>query len=350
MMRDLIRKVLSEQKFPEVWETRKVYGCYLLKGEEKKFCTQAMKKIENNKTSLKAQFKQILGLGLDNDEIKKKLLKYEKSNKFFYQSRHDLQDFALKITGSCSNAETAIKNEINDLNNKIVVLFKENQEETYHLINRLDTNTVGLAYLLTIFRRNHPDKKNDSSLMNNTDYLNEVETFYNLYFKVNPRVADKGGESIFFEQVFKYLGDDKTIDESLKNTMLEALYSIKKTRQSGLESEEEGFAYIKKAYPSNKVVSYAGDFNFVDMIGVDGAILLKKKNQWIPLQIKSDVTKCSGNYRFCENMCIGKNDKGNWVELYYSGSTPVNLIKLTPNVSPLQDYVGYMGWDKESEK
>jgi hypothetical protein len=348
-MKDLIRKVLSEQKFPDVWETRKVYGCYLLQGEEKKFCTQAMKKIEKNKTSLKAQFKEILGLGLNDDEIKKKLLKYEKTNKFFYQSRHDLHDFALKITGSCSNAETAIKDEINDLNNKIVVLFRENQEETYHLINRLDTNTVGLAYLLTIFRRNHFDKKDDSSLINNTDYLNEVEKFYDLYFKASPRAAEKGGESIFFEQVFKYLGEDSTMDESLKNSMLEALYSIKKTRQSGLESEEEGFAYIKKTYPSNKVVSYAGDFNFVDMIGVDGAILSKKKNQWIPLQIKSNISSCGGNYRFCENMCIGKNDKGNWVELYYSGSTPVNLIKLTPNVSPLQDYVGYMGWDKESE-
>jgi hypothetical protein len=165
MMRDLIKKVLLEQEFTKVRNNPKIFGCYLFKGVEQKFCLASKNKIENNISTLKIQFKEILGLGLSDEQIKKKLLKYEKNNPFFSQSSLDLFDFAEKITGSCETAKTSVENEINDLNNKIVVLFKNTQNESYHLINRLDTNSIALAYLLTIFRKHNSDKKPDVELV-----------------------------------------------------------------------------------------------------------------------------------------------------------------------------------------
>jgi hypothetical protein len=336
-MRDLVKRILKEQEFTKVRSNPNTFGCYLFHGTEKKFCIAAIDKIENNRSKIKKQFKEILGLGLEDIEIKKKLLKYEKNNPFFLQSRKNLFDFAKKITESCDIAKVSIENEIKDLNNKILVTFINNQKQTYHLINRLDTNSIALAYLLTIFRRNHSDKKPDEFLVKN-DFINEVNKFYDKYFNVTEEKYNEGQSSIFFEQVFKYLGDDVRMDESLKDSLEEALYVIKNTRDIGLKSEEDGFNYLNKKYPKSEILSYAGDFDFVDMIGVDGVMKSKRLNQWVPIQIKSKISSCYGNYRFCENMCIGKNDKEDWVEMYYDGTTKINPFNLGSNIPSSQDF------------
>jgi len=344
-MRKLLRKILLEQEFTKVRNNPKVFGCYLFQGAERNFCMAAKNKIEKNTSHIKSQFKEILGLGFSDEQIKKKLLRYERNNRFFLQSRQDLFDFANKITGSCETAKTAIQNEINNLNDKVVVLFKDNQKEVYHLINRLDTNSIALAYLLTIFRRNSQDKKPDFQLTKKIDFVNEVEKFYDMYFNVPPRRFEKGEYSVFFEQVFKYLGDDVRMEESLKDALEEALYVIKNTRDIGLESEEEGFKYLHKKYPRSEIKSYAGDFNFVDMIGVDGVMKSKRLSQWIPIQIKSNISNCYGNSKFCKNICIGKNDKNEWVEMYYDGSTQINMLNLSSSTPSNVDYFGSQGLD-----
>lgn len=326
-MKDLIRGVLSEQILSKVRVNPNLYGCFLLKDKtEQEFCRAAEKKIKNDKSSIKKQFNEILGLGLSDESIQNKLLRYERKNSFFLQSRRDLFDFTEKITGSCDTAKISIENEIKDLNKKIVVLFKDKQNSYYHLINRLDTNYTALSYLLTVFRRNSSQKTSDNKLYNEFDIKSEVEKFYNLYFNISEIKRDNGENSVFFQQVFNYLGDDKKMEESLKDTFEDVLYSIERTRQIGLESEEEGFSYLKNKYPNNEIVSYAGDFNFVDMIGVDGVMWSIKSNVWIPIQIKTSILGCEyGNKRFCKNMCIGKNKKGEWVERYYDGNTEINL-------------------------
>lgn len=342
-MRKLIKKILLEQNFTKVRNNPKFFGCYLFQGVEREFCLAAKNKIEKNKSHIKYQFKEILGLGLSDEQIKKKLLRYERNNRFFLQSRQDFFDFVNKITGTCETAKTSIENEINNLNDKVVVLFKDNQKEVYHLINRLDTNSIALAYLLTIFRKNNQDKTPDNQLTNEIVLLTEVEKFYDLYFNVSNYRLEKGENSVFFKQVFNYLGDDVRMEESLKDAFEEALYTIKNTRDMGFKSEKEGFEYLQKKYPTNEVKSYAGDFNFVDMIGVDGVMWSKRLNQWIPIQIKSEVSKCHGNFKFCKNICIGKNKENKWIENFYEGSTRINDLKLSSNIPSNVDYFGSIG-------
>jgi hypothetical protein len=344
-MENSTNNILLEQEFTKVRSNPNIFGCYLFQDTERKFCLAAMSKIEKNKTAIKNQFREILGLGVSDSEINRKLIQYEKTHPFFLESRKDLFDFSKKISGSCETAKTSINKEIENLNNKIVVIFQKESEQNYHLINRLDTNSIALAYLLTIYRRNHSMKISDNQMVKKLDFISEAEKFYDLYFNVEPRRFNKGENSVFFEQVFKYLGDDVRMDELLKDTLEEALYVIKNTREKGMESEKEGFNYLKKKYPRNEIKDYAGDFNFVDMMGVDGVMKSKKLSQWIPVQIKSSVSKCFGNYRFCQNMCIGKNDEGDWVELYYNGDSPINSLNISsePNIPSNVDYFGSLG-------
>jgi len=329
-MRDLIRKLLKEQEFTKVRNNPNLFGCYLFNGDERKFCLSAMKKIEENKTNIKHQFREILGLGLTYDKIKNKLIKYEKTNPFFLNSKKSFFDFMKKVSGTCDIAKVSIENEIRKFNDKIVVTFLENQNQTYHPINRLDTNVISLSYLLTIFRRKYPEIKS----------LNEL---YDKYFNITEKELDEGKFSVFFNQVFNYLGNDKTMDESLKDSFEEVLYTIKKTREMGSKSEEEGFKYLKKKFPLNEVIPYAGDFNFVDMMGVDGVMFSKKSEQWIPVQIKSNIGDCYGNRKFCKNICIGKNENGDWVEQYYDGGVKINPIPLSSNIPSNVDYFGSLG-------
>ena len=199
-MRDLIKKLLREQIFTKIRSNPNIYGCFLLKNQEKEFCKIASKKIERNKSKIKQQFKKILGLGLSDDLIKEKLLHYEmsKENPFFLQSRKDLWDLSKKLTGTCETAKASISDEIKNLNDKIVVLFKDKQNKNYHLINRLDTNYSALAYLLTMFRRHSSKKTSDLMLIDEVNYVIEVEKFYDLYFNISDVEMEKGKESDFF--------------------------------------------------------------------------------------------------------------------------------------------------------
>ena len=327
-MRDLIKKLLREQIFTKIRSNPNIYGCFLLKNQEKEFCKIASKKIERNKSKIKQQFKKILGLGLSDDLIKEKLLHYEmsKENPFFLQSRKDLWDLSKKLTGTCETAKASISDEIKNLNDKIVVLFKDKQNKNYHLINRLDTNYSALAYLLTMFRRHSSKKTSDLMLIDEVNYVIEVEKFYDLYFNISDVEMEKGKESDFFNQVFNYLGEDEKLEESLKLSFEDALYTIKKTREIGFKSEDEAINFLKTKYPNNEIVSYAGDFNFVDLLGVDAIMYSLRSETWIPVQIKSNISKCYGNKKFCKNMCVGKDIKSDtWIERYYNGSSEINI-------------------------
>jgi hypothetical protein len=105
--------------------------------------------------------------------------------------------------------------------------------------------------------------------------------------------------------------------------------TISQKTKDGQEIEDKFYDYITEQLGGSNVITYSGDYSFMDMIGID-MVVKNPENKWIPVQIKKYVGACedSKGYRkhMCENWCVSNESKF-WNIRVYNGETLVKLKK-----------------------
>ena len=92
------------------------------------------------------------------------------------------------------------------------------------------------------------------------------------------------------------------------------LGTIERIKKVGDDNEDKFLAYLDSK--NRDYISYKDDFGFVDMMGVDA--LVKKENQYYPIQIKSSEDGASGElaiWEYQEEGCdcfVAYKKNGNW--------------------------------------
>jgi hypothetical protein len=272
------------------------FGCFKLNfgSEGKSWCDSSIKYISDNLPIIK---RIILEVEKDLQKEEKKHLKnhlkfFDENDEFFSQNVKNLE-ILLEHTSYCEKTIEEIKKFQKKLPGKAIFVHKIAEKYQYSLLNKLNTNFSALAYLLTQYRLKN--NLQDSS----------VQDVFKKYFQ--------GGE--FYNVLMNYFENKEYEIEIFK----EVFNTITNTSRKGRETEMLAIKMLKNKFGEENVIDFAGDFSFVDMMGVDVLVYSSKMNKWVPVQIKSKMEHCKGNYRFCENICMTKNEKGVWIFKKYIG-------------------------------
>ena len=315
-MRDLIRKILREHIADDRW------GCDLFMNENDfEFCTTASNKLQVRNSKERTQVFNVLEM-LKRDifesyqDLVGKIKSYSKNDEFFSKNDEQIQKLINTVGKSCESSIHYI-NQFKEKQSSQSLFDRDNEidgiiEKEYDEINKLNSNYTALAYLLTKYREG---KKEEYRANFGFDII------FRDYFLGNPDSLDA---SPFYIFVRKHL--EGTLDETEKGILDNIYKTIQKTSSIGDESESEYQDFFSEI--GVEFESFIGNFSWVDMMGVD--LIFKSrtdpKGDWYPMQIKSKLEKCYGNYRFCKNFCVGK-ENGDWYINEYYGENVIGRPK-----------------------
>lgn len=303
-----MKSILMENNNVDKW------GCNLLpdKSEEKEWCESIKFKIKYKFSIIQdeidrvAEFLKLEG----NEDLIDNIKFFKEDDPFFSENLKNLVLLESLLVTTCPKAKESIETFKNDLANKYLFVEKQNNKFVYSQLNKLNTNYSALAFLITNFRTRH-------KLTGKT--FDEV---FNLFFRRNPPSYD---ESKFFNLLIYYFSGN----EKAKEIFDQVFKSIKGTDSLGKKTEDQAFKYLNEFFDAENIKLFAGDYSWVDFLGVDALIFDNDFGWgWVPVQIKTSIRDCKGNYRFCKNMCIGRDDKKNWNILLYDGKQIINTSEI----------------------
>ena len=143
--------------------------------------------------------------------------------------------------------------------------------------------------------------------------------------------------------VLKYFFDDKNDDgltpfevfmgkiasENKREIRERINQTIAQKTKDGQEIEDRFYEYITEQLGGSDVITYSGDYSFMDMIGID-LMVKNPENKWVPIQVKKYAGGCDDNTiksarnHMCENWCVS-NEAKFWNIRVYNGP---NLTKI----------------------
>lgn len=227
-------------------------------------------------------------------------VKYSKDLPFFVGRRQDAIEAMNAFKKQCESLANYMFNQMVEFSKSYVVLDNKDQ---YHPINRLNTHYTAVAFLMTTFLGTEQKK---------------LETKDALDYFLNSK--NKNGLSPFeliLDKIFadKILGDFRfRFENTLESTWI-----------GGSKIESNFIEYLTNSQNNIEVKVYAGEYSFVDMMGMD-MIIVSPSGKWIPVQVKKNVNDCSTPFRYqknmCENWCV--SSVGNsWDIKVYQGDRKV---------------------------
>ena len=240
------------------------------------------------------------------EKFKKYIKEFNETDPFFKENLKNvniLKEHLKYCKEASEKIDEFIKTKIEP---NFLLVYHDTNEMVYDIINKFNTNYTAIAYLLT--KTLQVKNKDITSI--------DFETAFKKYFidKIN-------GESEFYGDLVSYLDrEGLDVNEKFDGVIL----TIKETSRVGLKTENDFEEFLKSKNVEYK--NFAGDFSFVDLMGVD--FLVKDKNGlWVPIQVKSNKGACRINDKFCQNYCVAPNKDGNtdWIRYYYKdGKSIVN--------------------------
>jgi|LauGreDrversion4_2_1035121.scaffolds.fasta_scaffold274503_2 hypothetical protein len=308
-MRDLIRKLLREQIVNDRW------GCDLfLNQNDFEFCKTAVSRLKQKNSKERGQVFNILEM-LKNDifesyqDLSGKIKSYSENDEFFSRNDEQVEKLIDTVGKSCKSSIPYIK-EFKEKQSSKSLFVRDKEidgivEKEYDEINKLNSNYTALAYLLTKYRENKSEEYKANF---------GFDLIFKDYFIGNENSFDA---SPFYIFVRKHL--EGTLDETEKDILDNIYKTIQKTTSFGDKAELEYQDFLSGIQVEFE--SFIGNFSWVDMMGVDLIFKFRKdpKDRWYPMQIKSKLENCHGNYRFCLNFCVGKEENGDWYINEYDG-------------------------------
>ena len=295
-MRDLIKKVLNEAKKPLV-------GCDFFEDHtnDHRWCKYAENKLMKNTRKVKKAMDDYTKDFLSTYTTGIRAVKYNKELQFFSERRSMVVDALEKFQSSCPKLKKYVIDTMTKFTEKFVIW---NEKQQYDLLNKLNTNYSAAAYMLTVGLPEH--------------------------YKT----------SISFDEALKYFFDERNEDgvtpfesfmgklefENKKEIREKINQTIAQKTKEGQEIEDKFYGYITEQLGDSDVISYAGDYSFMDMIGID-MMIKNPEGKWVPVQVKKYVGGCEDakGYRehMCENWCVSNESKF-WNIRVYNGN---NLVK-----------------------
>lgn len=289
-MKFLIKKILRESVSSKVST-----GCeYFEKdSDDYRWCKFAENKLQKSTRIPKKAIERYKTDILSQFETGVRAKKYDKSYKFFSDRRSHVIDALDKFKEDCPQFSNYIIEQMAKFVNSHVILNENNE---YDLLNKLNTNWSALSFVLTAEL---------PSEYKTLDFNSALNYFFE---KTDAESATTPFED-FMEKVVS------SVDNESRNKIYQ---TIREKSRQGQVIEDEFFNYIKKY---TKAIQYAGDYSFMDMIGVD-MVILNPENKWVPVQVKKYAGGCESlEYRkqMCENWCVSY-EKTVWKIRVFNGA------------------------------
>ena len=245
-------------------------------------------------------------------KLKEYIKEFDENDDFFKENLKNVNILKENLK-YCSKSSKKINEFIeNQIKPNFLFVYPETTEMVYDIINKFNSNYTAISYLLT--KTLQLKNKDVTSL--------DFEIAFEEYFidKIN-------GQSNFYLDLMSYLNrEGLDVNEKFDGV----IHTIKKTSEKGLLTEEKFEKYLKsKNFTINvNYKVFAGDFSFVDLMGVD--LMVKDENQlWIPIQVKTNIKDCRNNHRFCKNFCVAPNGNFGWSGYKYNGVDSDPIATLT---------------------
>lgn len=279
-MRDFIRKTLKEAVSAK-FNT----GCEYFEpnSHDYKWCKFAENKLQKNTRKPKQAIEKYKRDFLSGYKSGVRAVKYDKTLPFFSERRTDVISALDKFKKTCPKFYNYIIEQMIKFVDSQVIL---NEKDEYDLLNKLNTNWSALSLMLTLAL---PDEYKTLDFNQTLDYF---------FGKIDEKSATTPFER-FMGSVTSETGKD--LRHKINST-------ISERTKAGQEIEDEFYQYIKNY---TEVVQYAGDYSFMDMIGVD-MVVLNPEGEWVPVQVKKYAGGCDSlEYRknMCENWCVSYEKK-----------------------------------------
>jgi len=298
-MRDLIKKHLNEAKKPLV-------GCDFFEDHtsDHRWCKYAENKLMKNTRRIKNAMYDYTKEFLSTYETGLRAVKYNKELQFFSERRDMVIDALEKFNESCPKLRKYVIESMKRFTEHYVIWDEKQQ---YDLLNKLTTNYTAAAYMLTA---NLPDYYKTSVSFNNV-----LKYFFD----------DKNDDGLTPFEVFM----GKIASENKREIRERINQTITQKTKDGQEIEDRFYEYITEQLGGSDVITYSGDYSFMDMIGID-LMVKNPENKWVPIQVKKYAGGCDDNTiklarnHMCENWCVS-NEAKFWNIRVYNGP---NLIKI----------------------
>ena len=279
---------------------RTEWGCnrFPAYSEERDFCQLASKKIKFKVKSVKKLLDDIAFIVIMdvNDEISKKIKYVKEDDEYFTENFNNFRILEEKLSEQCELNKETFDDFRLKISSKFVILKELNEKFVWDEMSMLETNYSALAYVLTKFREKDKSKNSFDSCFQ--------KYFLGSYMQDLPE--SKQDLTIFQKLVLSYLAD--SLDE-FDNEIIEGVVdTIKGTYGMGKRSEIEAYEELKNSF--SKVIKFSGDFSFADSLGVD-FLIFDDGLGWIPVQVKTSFMNCYRNTKFCNSVCMGK-ENGRW--------------------------------------
>jgi hypothetical protein len=305
---------LSEQQVLVLESSYEAWGCKLFPkdSENREWCDTAKDRIRNNFSEIQYQIDKI-GESLKTDaeqSYREKVKFYTEGDPFFEDNINNLNRLESYLSPTCDKAKETIDDFKEKIAQKFLFVDKENNKFKYSSLNKLNTNYSALAYLLTEFR----DRKN---LVGKT-----FDEIFNIYFNQ----SSGAGESPFFNLIVNYFSDR---EEAIK--IMEGVFkTIKGTSNIGKKSEEQAYELLVQHFGKENIEIFSGDYSWPDFLGVDMIVQDDVLGWgWVPVQIKSSLSGCRSNKKFCKNICLGKKRFSHeWGIKLYDGNDEIDPSNL----------------------
>lgn len=301
-MKDLIRRILKEEIIGNLstgcdYFHKKSYDYQWCKYIAEKSLSKNTRIASNAISIFKKEFLSEYKEGL-------RATKYNKEHPFFTDRRKVVATTLGKFKNTCPKLYNYIIERMKKYSQDFVIL---NAKGEYDLLNKLNTNWSALALLLT---SQLPEKYKD---LKEYSFLQAQKYFF----------QQKDDEGLTpFE---KFMG---TWEQENSSEIREKIYNtiISKSKE-GQNIENEFFEYIKNYVNAEQ---FAGEYSFLDMIGID-MIIETPEGNWIPVQVKKYAGACNADensgeeklsYRdyMCENWCVSYEEK-TWRIKTFKGRT-----------------------------
>jgi len=300
-MRDLIKKVLNEVKKPLV-------GCDFFEDHtnDYRWCKFAESKIMKNTGRVKNALYKYTEEFLSSYETGLRAVRYNKELHFFSERREMVIDALDKFNNSCPKLRKYVIDSMKRFTESYVI-WDENQQ--YDLLNKLTTNYTAAAYMLTA---NLPEQYKTSISFNDA-----LKYFFD----------EKNKDGLTPFEVFM----GKIESENKKEIREKINQTIAQKTKEGQEIEDKFYEYITEQLGGSDVITYAGDYSFMDMIGID-MMVKNPEGKWVPIQVKKYVGGCDdktikyARQHMCENWCVSNESKF-WRILVYDGERLVKSKK-----------------------
>jgi hypothetical protein len=281
-------------------DKRTQWGCnrFDIHSEEKDFCQLASRKIKFKMKDVKRLLSDVAFIVIMdvNDVISKKIKYVKEDDEYFKKNFENFRTLEEKLSEQCElNKETFEDFKVN-LSSKFVILKELNEKFVWDEMSMLETNYSALAYVLTKFREKDGSK-------------NSFESCFNKYF-LGTYMQDlpdyKQDLTIFQKLVLNYLAE--SLNEFDNEIIVGVVDTIKGTYGIGKNSEIQAYRELEKTFSS--VIKFSGDFSFADSLGVD-FLVFDDGIGWVPVQVKTSFINCYRNTKFCNSVCMGK-ENGRW--------------------------------------